>query len=209
MYHLNEFCNIIAALRKEKGWTQVSLAERLGVAPQSVSKWECGIGYPDVTLFPVIAETLSVPIGTLFGENLEEDSENRSEKDSDEYPKGERKYTFPKPDAIYVMLGNPCRVELIRQSNGPCSVAVTGDPVFLHYFDIERSEDGKILAIHIKNPSGSTVHWAEYDRLGYEGENLVKICAAEDVDFYSCNFLDLSATARENENGNHEVLCEK
>ncbi|MFR1518874.1 MAG: helix-turn-helix domain-containing protein [Clostridia bacterium] len=56
VYRLNEFCNIIAFLRKEKSMTQTALAEKLGISPQSVSKWECGIGYPDVTLFPVIAE---------------------------------------------------------------------------------------------------------------------------------------------------------
>ena len=69
MYRLDQFCNIIFNLRKEKGWTQTALADKLGIAPQSISKWECGIGYPDVTLFPVIAELFSVPIGVLFGEN--------------------------------------------------------------------------------------------------------------------------------------------
>ena len=63
MYQLNKFCNIIYKLRKEREWTQNNLAERLGIAPQSVSKWECGIGYPDVTLFPVIAELFGIPIG--------------------------------------------------------------------------------------------------------------------------------------------------
>lgn len=43
MYDLNAFCNIIASLRKAKGWTQSCLAEKLGVSPQSVSKWECGV----------------------------------------------------------------------------------------------------------------------------------------------------------------------
>ncbi|MBQ4274620.1 MAG: helix-turn-helix transcriptional regulator [Clostridia bacterium] len=65
MYHLNKFCNIIFELRKERGWTQTMLAEKLGIAPQSISKWECGIGYPDVTLFPLIAE-LSVLILVFF-----------------------------------------------------------------------------------------------------------------------------------------------
>ena len=39
VYHLNQFCNIITALRKERGWTQTNLAEMIGIAPQSVSKW--------------------------------------------------------------------------------------------------------------------------------------------------------------------------
>ena len=73
MYHLNKFCNIIFELRKERGWTQTFLADKLNIAPQSISKWECGIGYPDVTLFPIIAEVFDVPIGVLFGESLMEE----------------------------------------------------------------------------------------------------------------------------------------
>lgn len=56
MYNINNFCNIIADLRKERGWTQNMLAEKLDISPQSISKWECGVGLPDVTMFPVIAE---------------------------------------------------------------------------------------------------------------------------------------------------------
>ena len=33
----------IARLRKEKGWTQAELGEKLGVSNQAVSKWESGI----------------------------------------------------------------------------------------------------------------------------------------------------------------------
>lgn len=43
MYQLNKFCNIIFELRKECGWTQTMLAEKLNIAPQSISKWECGV----------------------------------------------------------------------------------------------------------------------------------------------------------------------
>lgn len=32
----------IAALRKKAGWSQQTLAEKLGVSPQAVSKWESG-----------------------------------------------------------------------------------------------------------------------------------------------------------------------
>ena len=57
MYHLKRFCNILAGLRREKGWTQTVLAEKLNVSPQAVSRWESGIGYPDVTMFPSIPST--------------------------------------------------------------------------------------------------------------------------------------------------------
>lgn len=42
MYNLNQFCNIIASLRKKKGWTQTVFAGKLGISPQSISKWERG-----------------------------------------------------------------------------------------------------------------------------------------------------------------------
>lgn len=42
MYQLNRFCNIIFELRIEQGWTQTALADKLGISPQSISKWECG-----------------------------------------------------------------------------------------------------------------------------------------------------------------------
>lgn len=35
--------SFISACRREKGWTQVQLAERLGVTNKSVSKWETGV----------------------------------------------------------------------------------------------------------------------------------------------------------------------
>ena len=69
--------DFIAELRKERGWTQTILAEKLGIAPQSISKWECGIGYPDVTLFPLIAELFGVDIGVLFGKDKGEKDEEK------------------------------------------------------------------------------------------------------------------------------------
>lgn len=35
----------IVKLRKQNGWSQEELAERLGISRQSVSKWESGVSH--------------------------------------------------------------------------------------------------------------------------------------------------------------------
>lgn len=56
----------IAALRRGAGLTQLALAEKLGVSDKTVSKWETGQGYPDITLFPSIASLFGVSIDYLM-----------------------------------------------------------------------------------------------------------------------------------------------
>jgi len=43
---------LIRVLRLEKGLTQQGLAELLGVSNRAVSKWERGLGSPDLSLLP-------------------------------------------------------------------------------------------------------------------------------------------------------------
>ncbi len=64
---MKNFANIISQKRKELGLTQDALAEKLGITPQAISKWENGVGLPDVTLFPAIAKVLGVSTDALFG----------------------------------------------------------------------------------------------------------------------------------------------
>lgn len=56
----------IAALRREKGMTQEELAEKLGVSPQAVSKWENGQSCPDISLLPKLAATFGVTTDLLL-----------------------------------------------------------------------------------------------------------------------------------------------
>ncbi|MBE5795985.1 MAG: helix-turn-helix transcriptional regulator [Clostridiales bacterium] len=57
----------IARLRRERGWTQENLAEMIGVAAQTISKWENSTTCPDVALLPVIADVFGVTIDALYG----------------------------------------------------------------------------------------------------------------------------------------------
>ena len=56
----------IAELRKEKGWTQVELAEKLQVSDKAVSKWEKDDAFPSVEFFPVLASLFGVCIDFLM-----------------------------------------------------------------------------------------------------------------------------------------------
>lgn len=67
MNQLENLGPLIRSLRGAKNMTQCVFADKLGVTPQAVSKWENGLGYPDIMLFPAIADTLEVSIEELFG----------------------------------------------------------------------------------------------------------------------------------------------
>ena len=56
----------IRLLRKKNDVTQDKLAERLGVTPQAVSRWESGVCYPDMNYLPSIADYFSVSMDELL-----------------------------------------------------------------------------------------------------------------------------------------------
>lgn len=56
----------IAELRKQKGWTQIELAEKLQVSDKAVSKWEKDNGAPSVEFFPILADLFGVSIDYLM-----------------------------------------------------------------------------------------------------------------------------------------------
>ena len=60
---------VIRQLREKSGLTQLQLAERLGVSDKTVSKWETGKGYPDITLLEPVAEAFRVSVTELISGN--------------------------------------------------------------------------------------------------------------------------------------------
>lgn len=70
----------IRKLRKEAGLTQKELADKLGVTDRAISKWERGLGCPDISLLEDVAKVLDVAILELLkGEHLEQ--KNFKDKD--------------------------------------------------------------------------------------------------------------------------------
>ena len=63
---------LIRKLRTEKGLTQAELAEKLHISNKTVSKWECGSGCPEVSLFPALTDILDIDFSALFTGKMEE-----------------------------------------------------------------------------------------------------------------------------------------
>ncbi|WP_334329923.1 helix-turn-helix transcriptional regulator [Companilactobacillus sp. HBUAS59699] len=57
---------IISQKRKERQITQQELADFMGVSKASVSKWENGQSYPDITLIPLLAGYFNITIDALM-----------------------------------------------------------------------------------------------------------------------------------------------
>ena len=59
------FSEKLQILRKNKGFTQEALADRLGVSRQAVAKWESGQIYPDISNLIQLSELMSVSVDYL------------------------------------------------------------------------------------------------------------------------------------------------
>ena len=62
---------VIRKLRENNGMTQEALAERIYVSGRTVSKWETGRGFPDISLLEPLAGALGVSVLELLsGEDI-------------------------------------------------------------------------------------------------------------------------------------------
>lgn len=71
-------------LRKQKGFTQEQLAEKLNVTNQSVSKWEKDINAPDITLLVKLADLLETSVDYLLGRGENKPAVTTTQKNIDQ-----------------------------------------------------------------------------------------------------------------------------
>ncbi len=61
-----KFGSFIAEIRREQGLTQAELAGRINVTDKAVSRWERGIGFPDINTFEPLAKALGLSVLELI-----------------------------------------------------------------------------------------------------------------------------------------------
>lgn len=60
------FGNYLSRMRKAQGMTQAELAEQLHVTDKAVSRWERGIGLPDINTLEPLADALGLTLADLM-----------------------------------------------------------------------------------------------------------------------------------------------
>ena len=99
----------IMILRKQKGWSQEELAEKLEVSRQAVSKWERGQASPDIEKILKISQLFEVSTDVLLKEEYDVDATE------------EAKEPEPIPSAPHT---TPTSLTIFRSAFWPLIVAI-------------------------------------------------------------------------------------
>ncbi len=63
--------SLIQKLRKEKNWTQLQLAQLMHISDKTISKWERGLGCPDISLIGSLSDIFNVDLEKLLAGELD------------------------------------------------------------------------------------------------------------------------------------------
>lgn len=64
---MTKFKERLRELRKERGLSQIQLAEKLGVDFRTISNWENGVRKPDIDMLVIVADFFEVSTDFLLG----------------------------------------------------------------------------------------------------------------------------------------------
>ena len=167
--------------RKAFNMTQETLAEKLGITPQSVSRWENGQSRPDVDMLPRLAAFFGITIDALFGykaENLKiEQYEMNNQKNN-------KSWKYPINKLALDTLGilppvEPKNLLEIGCGEGNNAVFFSRNGYLVSAFDVNESclSDARKLADEV----GVKVNFFRADLLTYKIEGNFDIIYASNV----------------------------
>lgn len=177
------FGAFVAKNRKELGFTQRELAEKLHVTDKAVSKWERGLSYPDVTLLEPLAEALGMGVTELVSCRSEAPSPATQRADREMPPKEEER---PEEAAVQTLLdisGESLRWERTRGRWQAVLLAVLGLLLLAALVSLwflgtgsKTTEIGQIRVLHTEGTDGDLLLFAEKDG------HLLRLGCAPDID---------------------------
>jgi len=79
--NIEKIGKFIKYCRTKNGLTQEQLGAEIGLSGKAISKWECGVSLPDITVFPILSQLLGVSLAELYcGKKLPAEIVSISEK---------------------------------------------------------------------------------------------------------------------------------
>lgn len=92
----------LVSLRKQKGLTQMELAEKLNVSRQAISRWEVGAAVPSTDNLKVLGDLYEVPVEYLLNEEIENIAKQNEDSQEAESSGHEKKNVFLNRRIVYI-----------------------------------------------------------------------------------------------------------
>lgn len=154
---------LILKLRKEKNMTQRQIADALNISDKTISKWERGLGYPDVSLLSELSNILDVDIEKLLQGEL---MPNRMDNGNIRRVKF---YVCPDCSNIMYSTGNP-DISCCGRKVSPLKVVDTDDE---HKVKISLIENDYFITIDHDMKKGHYISFLIY--VNYDRVQLIKL----------------------------------
>ena len=103
-----EIANRLVKLRKDHGYSQEQLADKLGVSRQAISKWERGEASPDTDNLICLAKLYNVSLDELLNTNIKQpevDQVIENNFKTDENPSKDNDQTYMNKGGIHIVNG--------------------------------------------------------------------------------------------------------
>ena len=98
------FAERLKALRKKHGYTQVSLAETLGVSKGTVAMWETGKRTPDFETLIGLSDLFEVRTDYILGKSTDDSSAKLSEEETEQLGRWELESIYTDLMKLYLSL---------------------------------------------------------------------------------------------------------
>ncbi len=152
--NLSKNGKLLCDLRKAKGMTQKEFADKLGVVPKTVSKWETGHGFPDVSTVSALADILGVSEKTILSGDLEQNLESANNMKRTKF------YVCPCCGSFLQGTGNGQVVCCGKQLEALTAVSADDE----HTISISEIEDDYFIEFNHEMTKGHYISFVSYVR---------------------------------------------